>query len=340
MFTVVVWWEWHLDEVRPVLYASLVYREMVVCWGGFALYIFLQPLPFVLHPSLRSDQPRHRQQSALQSSAHASLMRQHLVWSKGNRSEETTEQTSKPVPPLDTSASKIGHCPTHLPRVVVVVIHLNSPELRRRKWSGYLTFPRSNGTGRLVSSLVSVFTLSNSRLSTGMYWTWSKRAVTVSRVVRLSVLLIAAVQSCHRRCAVRLCSNRPRAIRNHASNRRHSSLVQSSNEPTTRDWCCCRPSRCRTRICRVDRRTVWTLSRSSCAWRISAWPVRKIISRVRVYRRWASWRAPWDCCNSRLRSTRPFPRCRRVPPSIWRLNVVPKPGYAEFPITRVTHGTR
>ena len=51
----------------------------------------------------------------------------------GNRSEETTEQTSKPVPPLDTSAGKVGQCPTHLPRIVVVVIHLNSPELHRRK---------------------------------------------------------------------------------------------------------------------------------------------------------------------------------------------------------------
>ena len=52
---------------------------------------------------------------------------------RGNRSEETTEQTSKPVPPLDTSAGKVGQCPTHLPRIVVVVIHLNSPELHRLK---------------------------------------------------------------------------------------------------------------------------------------------------------------------------------------------------------------
>ena len=52
---------------------------------------------------------------------------------RGNRSEETTEQTSKPVPPLDTSAGKVGQCPTHLPRIAVVVIHLNSPELHRRK---------------------------------------------------------------------------------------------------------------------------------------------------------------------------------------------------------------
>ena len=52
---------------------------------------------------------------------------------RGNRSEETTEQTSKPVPPLDTSAGKVGQCPTHLPRIQVVVIHLNSPELHRRK---------------------------------------------------------------------------------------------------------------------------------------------------------------------------------------------------------------
>ena len=52
---------------------------------------------------------------------------------RGNRSEETTEQTSKPMPPLDTSAGKVGQCPTHLPRIVVVVIHLNNPELHRRK---------------------------------------------------------------------------------------------------------------------------------------------------------------------------------------------------------------
>ena len=52
---------------------------------------------------------------------------------RGNRSEETTEQTSKPVPPLDTSAGKVGQCPTHLPRIVFVVIHLNNPELHRRK---------------------------------------------------------------------------------------------------------------------------------------------------------------------------------------------------------------
>ena len=52
---------------------------------------------------------------------------------RGNRSEETTEQTSKPVPPLDTSAGKVGQCPTHLPRKVVAVIQLNSPELHRRK---------------------------------------------------------------------------------------------------------------------------------------------------------------------------------------------------------------
>ena len=50
---------------------------------------------------------------------------------RGNRSEETAEQTSKPVPPLDTSAGKVGQCPTHLRRIVLVVIHLNSPDLLR-----------------------------------------------------------------------------------------------------------------------------------------------------------------------------------------------------------------
>ena len=31
---------------------------------------------------------------------------------RSNRSGETTEQTSKPVPPLDTNAGKVGQCPT------------------------------------------------------------------------------------------------------------------------------------------------------------------------------------------------------------------------------------
>ena len=52
---------------------------------------------------------------------------------RGNRSVETAEQTSKPLPLLDTNAGKVGQCPTHLPRIVDVVIHLNSPELHRRK---------------------------------------------------------------------------------------------------------------------------------------------------------------------------------------------------------------
>ena len=50
-----------------------------------------------------------------------------------NRSEETAEQASKTMPPLNTSAGKVRQCSTHLPSIVVVVIHLNSPELRRRK---------------------------------------------------------------------------------------------------------------------------------------------------------------------------------------------------------------
>ena len=105
---------------------------------------------------------------------------------RGNQSEETTEQTSKPVPPLDTSAGKVGQCPTH-------------------------------------------------------------------------------VQSCCRRCAVRPGSNRRIAIRNHASNRRWRRLVQTTNEPTMRDWRCCRPTKRRTRVCRADRRTMSTLSYSSRA---------------------------------------------------------------------------
>ena len=42
------------------------------------------------------------------------------------------------------------------------------------------------------------------------------------RVVRLSALFVAAVQSYRRQCVVLRCPNRHRAIRNHASNRRWS----------------------------------------------------------------------------------------------------------------------
>ena len=55
------------------------------------------------------------------------------LYQRCNRSEETAEQASKTMPPLNTSAGKVRQCSTHLPRIVVVVIHLNSRELRRRK---------------------------------------------------------------------------------------------------------------------------------------------------------------------------------------------------------------
>ena len=236
---------------------------------------------------------------------------------RGNRSEETTEQTSKHVPPLDTSAGKVGQCPTHLPRIVVVVINLNSPELHRRKWSVTVTFPVRMALVdpcRPLSLFRRCRIRDSARECTGRGRNGSSPS---PRVFLLSALFVEAVQSCRRRYAVQRCSNRRITIRNHASNRRWRRLVQTSNEPTTWDWWCCRQTKHRTRVCRADRRTMWTLSCSSRARWISAWPVRKRISRVLVYRRWASWRVPWDCGNSRLRSTRPFPRCRRVPPSIW-----------------------
>ena len=170
-------------------------------------------------------------------------------------SRETTEQTSKPVPLLDTSDDKVGQCPTHLPRIIVVVIHLNSPEVHRRKLS-VTVFLRSNGTGRPVSSLISVSTrrISDSaRECTGRGRNGSSPS---PRVFLLSALFVEAVQSCHRRCAVRRCLNRRIAIRNHASNRRWRRLVQTSNEPTTRDWRYCRQTQRRTRVCRADRRTM------------------------------------------------------------------------------------
>ena len=49
------------------------------------------------------------------------------------------------------------------------------------------------------------------------------------------------MQSCRRRYAVRRCSNIRIAIRNHASNRRWSRLVHTSNDPTIRDWRNCEP---------------------------------------------------------------------------------------------------
>ena len=140
-----------------------------VFWGGFASDFCRQPLLFVLLPSWRYYQPRHRQQSALHSSAYASPKRQHLFWSEGQPfggDHWTNVQTHAPS---GQEHRKVGQCPTHLPRIVVVVIHLNNPELHRRKWSVTVTFPRSNGTGRPVSSLISVSTLPNSRLCRGMY---------------------------------------------------------------------------------------------------------------------------------------------------------------------------
>ena len=175
------------------------------------------------------------------------------------------------------------------------------PNLRNGSYGGFepwLTWlrVRRSTTELPRSSLISVSTQPNSRLSTGMYWLCSKRASPSPRVFLLSALFVAAVQSCRRRCAVRRCSNRRIAILNLASNQRWRSLVKTSNETTTRDWRCCCPTEHRNRVCRTDRRTMWTLSCSSRARWISAWPVREIISRVLVYRRWASWRVP----NSRL----------------------------------------
>ena len=179
------------------------------------------------------------------------------------------------------------------------------PNLRNGSYGGFepwLTWlrVRRSTTELPRSSLISVSTQPNSRLSTGMYWLWSKRASPYPRVFLLSALFVAAVQYCRRRCAVRRCSNRRIAILNLASNWRWRRLVQTSNETTTRDWRCCRPTKRRNRVCRTDRRKMWTLPCSSRARWISAWPVREIISRVLVYRRWASWRVPRDRDNSRL----------------------------------------
>ena len=87
---------------------------------------FCRLLDVLTSHDIASNLRSSRQRTLPQSDSNSSDQR-------GNRSEETTEQTPKPVPPLDTSAGKIGQCPTHLPRIVVVVIHLNNPELHRRK---------------------------------------------------------------------------------------------------------------------------------------------------------------------------------------------------------------
>ena len=69
--------------------------------------------------------------------------------------QQTPEQTAQSVTPLVLFTGEIGQCTTRLPRVIVVVIHLqNSPVLRRRKWSVTVTLPDSNGTNRPVSSLI------------------------------------------------------------------------------------------------------------------------------------------------------------------------------------------
>ena len=82
--------------------------------------------------------------------------------------------------PCPLCTGKTGQCPTHLPCIAVVVIHVNSPELHRRTRSVTVNLPCSNVTGRPVSSLIYVSMLPNSPISTVMYWTWSIRAVTIS----------------------------------------------------------------------------------------------------------------------------------------------------------------
>ena len=129
---------------------------------------------------------------------------------KGNRSEETTEQTSKSVPPLDTSAGKAGQCPTHLPRIVVVVIHLNSRSCTVESEASPLP-------SRVRMALVgpcrplSLFRRCRIRDSARECAGCGRNEPSPSpRGVRLSALFAAAVQSCRRRCGVRRCSNRQR----------------------------------------------------------------------------------------------------------------------------------
>ena len=228
-------------------------------------------------------------------------MRQHFVWSEGQQIGGVHWTNFQTVPFLDTSAGKVGQCPTHLPRIAVVATHLNSPELHCRKWSVTVTLPRSNGTGRPLSSLI----LFRSRCR-----------IPYPRVVRLSPLFVAAVQSCRRRCAVRRCSNTRIAIRNN-SNRRWSKLVQASTE---------RANDARLVLLSPDEapdpstsgRSPYNVNFVSLFTCATNFCVRKIISRVLVYHRTASWRALWDYGNNRLRSRRPFPSCRRVQLSSWR----------------------
>ena len=86
----------------------------------------------------------------------------------------------KPCPFWTRAPVKYGNAPPICLCVVIVVIHLNRPVLRRRKCSVTVTFPRSNGAGRPVSSLIYVSIVPNSRLITGIYCTCSKRVVTIS----------------------------------------------------------------------------------------------------------------------------------------------------------------
>ena len=98
---------------------------------------------------------------------------------------------------------------------------------RRRDATHFIFFIRLPGGGGVLRRLcIRCLPVASRCPSFCRFWTWSKRAVGRNgpspspRVVLLSALFVAAVQSCRRRCVVRRCSNRRIAIRNHASYRR------------------------------------------------------------------------------------------------------------------------
>ena len=81
--------------------------------GGVLRRLCIRFLPAAVALRLLDVLTSHDIASNLRSSRQRTLPQSDSTSSdqRGNRSEDTAEQTSKPVPPLDTSAGKVGQCP-------------------------------------------------------------------------------------------------------------------------------------------------------------------------------------------------------------------------------------
>ena len=136
------------------------------------------------------------------------------------------------MPPLDTSAGKVGLCPTHLPPiVVVVVINLNSPRSCTVESEASQSPPHVRMALVVPCRPLSLFRRCRIRDSALECTGRGRNGPSSSLLVfLLSAQFVAAVQYCRRQCAVRRCSNRRIAIPNHASNGRWRRLVQTSKQ--------------------------------------------------------------------------------------------------------------